>query len=164
MWPQLLRLFGAVGVYVNVIIAGIAQHQRSGAAAAEGKEIEVVTAPAERNPAACTQHDGIFFIAGPAFLCIGDNCDHGGTSSHEIKDKRFHFLKHGLAGIAVSDYNRIFDFALRQHFRQAGECLVMEVAKMSRSDSRQGIGSAIPPALIYKRRQVCGFLYGIGRA
>ena len=103
MWPQLLRLFGAVGVYVDVIIAGIAQHQRSGAAAAEGKEIEVVTAPAERNPAACTQHDGIFFIAGPAFLCIGDNCDHGGTSSHEIKDKRFHFLKHGLAGISAME-------------------------------------------------------------
>ena len=63
----LLRPFGAVGVYVDVIITGTAQHQRIGATAAVGKEIEAVTVPAERNPAAVTQHDGIFFIADSAF-------------------------------------------------------------------------------------------------
>ena len=52
--PALLRPCGAVGVYVDIIITGAAQHQRIDTATVMGKKIKAVTVPAERDSTAFT--------------------------------------------------------------------------------------------------------------
>jgi hypothetical protein len=72
----LFRPRSPVGIYIDVIITCAAQHQRIDTGAVVGIEVKAITIPAERNPAAFAQHDGLFLAADATFSFVRHNGNH----------------------------------------------------------------------------------------